>query len=69
MATHKLALIYFIIVDIYITLLMWLLLLSKAPIKMRNSTIKLQIPSELILAKVEEKKMMGRFSMALTKPS
>lgn len=37
------------------------LFLWKAPTKMKNSSIKLLVPGELILAKVEEKKMVGRF--------
>ena len=40
----------------------------KAPTKMRNSPIKLLVPGELILAKVEEKKMVERFGMVLTEP-
>ncbi|KAL8096779.1 hypothetical protein AgCh_037657 [Apium graveolens] len=44
------------------------LFLWKAPTKMRNSPIKLLVPGELILAKVEEKKMVGRFGMVLTEP-
>ncbi|KAK7844386.1 hypothetical protein CFP56_010944 [Quercus suber] len=44
------------------------LFLWKAPTKMGNSLIKLLVPGELILAKVEEKEMVERFSMVLTKP-
>ncbi|KAB5514435.1 hypothetical protein DKX38_028341 [Salix brachista] len=36
-----------------------------APTEMRNSPIKLLVPGELILAKVEEKKMVERFGMVL----
>ncbi|KAH0776682.1 hypothetical protein KY290_008093 [Solanum tuberosum] len=44
------------------------LFLWKAPTKMRNSPIKLLASSKLILAKVEEKKMVERFGMVLTEP-
>ncbi|KAB1212471.1 hypothetical protein CJ030_MR5G005012 [Morella rubra] len=44
------------------------LFLWKAPTKMGNSPIKLLVPGELILAKVEEKEMVERFGMVLTKP-
>uniref|UniRef100_A0A7N0RCS7 Uncharacterized protein n=1 Tax=Kalanchoe fedtschenkoi TaxID=63787 RepID=A0A7N0RCS7_KALFE len=44
------------------------LFLWKAPTEMRNSPIKLLVPGELILAKVEEKEMVERFGMVLTKP-
>lgn len=44
------------------------LFLWKAPTEIGNSPIKLLVPGELILAKVEEKKMVGRFGMVLTKP-
>ncbi|KAM7249651.1 hypothetical protein ACFE04_011482 [Oxalis oulophora] len=39
------------------------LFLWKAPTEMGNSPIKLLVPGELILAKVEEKKMVERFGM------
>ncbi|KAH7511609.1 hypothetical protein FEM48_ZijujMtG0003400 (mitochondrion) [Ziziphus jujuba var. spinosa] len=44
------------------------LFLWKAPTEMGNSPIKLLVPGELILAKVEEKEMVGRFGMVLTEP-
>jgi len=44
------------------------LFLWKAPTKMGNSPIKLLVPGELILAKVEEKEMVERFGMVLTEP-
>ncbi|KAL4292951.1 hypothetical protein AHAS_Ahas18G0079400 [Arachis hypogaea] len=44
------------------------LFLWKAPTEMGNSPIKLLVPGELILAKVEEKEMVERFGMVLTKP-
>lgn len=44
------------------------LFLWKAPTKIGNSPIKLLVPGELILAKVEDKKMVERFGMVLTKP-
>ncbi|PHU03472.1 hypothetical protein BC332_28723 [Capsicum chinense] len=40
----------------------------KAPTKMRNSPIKLLVPGELILDKVEEKKMIEKFRMVITEP-
>ena len=44
------------------------LFLWKAPTEIENSPIKLLVPGELILAKVEEREMVGRFGMVLTKP-
>ncbi|CBI35735.3 unnamed protein product, partial [Vitis vinifera] len=44
------------------------LFIWKAPTEMGNSPIKLLVPGELILAKVEEKEMVGRFGMVLTEP-
>jgi hypothetical protein len=44
------------------------LFLWKAPTEIGNSPIKLLVPGELILAKVEEKEMVGRFGMVLTEP-
>ena len=44
------------------------LFLWKAPTEMGNSPIKLLVPGELILAKVEEKEMVERFGMVLTEP-
>ncbi|KAK8958276.1 hypothetical protein KSP40_PGU010982 [Platanthera guangdongensis] len=44
------------------------LFLWKAPTEIRNSPRKLLVPGELILAKVEEKEMVGRFGMVLTEP-
>ncbi|RZC90378.1 hypothetical protein C5167_029292, partial [Papaver somniferum] len=44
------------------------LFLWKAPTKMGNSPIKLLVPGELILSKVEDKKMIERFDMVLTEP-
>jgi len=44
------------------------LLIWKAPTKMGNSPIKLLVPGKLILAKVEENKMVGGFGMVLTEP-
>ncbi|KAK7231345.1 hypothetical protein RIF29_48382 [Crotalaria pallida] len=44
------------------------LFLWKAPTEMGNSPIKLLVPGELILAKVEEKEMVERFGMVLTNP-
>jgi hypothetical protein len=35
---------------------------------MGNSPIELLVPGKLILAKVEEKKMVGGFGMVLTEP-
>lgn len=49
--------------DVATKLLIW-----KAPTKMGNSPIELLVPGELILAKVEEKEMVGGFGMVLTKP-
>uniref|UniRef100_F6HSH2 Uncharacterized protein n=1 Tax=Vitis vinifera TaxID=29760 RepID=F6HSH2_VITVI len=44
------------------------LFLWKTPTEMGNSPIKLLVPSELILVKVEEKEMVGRFNMVLIEP-
>ncbi|CAL2244890.1 unnamed protein product [Prunus armeniaca] len=44
------------------------LFLWKAPTKMGNSPIKLLVPGELILAKVEEKELVERLGMVLTEP-
>ncbi|KAF9588641.1 hypothetical protein IFM89_014179 [Coptis chinensis] len=44
------------------------LFLWEAPTKMRNFPIKLLVPGELILAKVEKKEMVERFGMVLTEP-
>lgn len=44
------------------------LFLWKAPTEIGNSPIKLLVPGELILAKVEEKEMVERFGMVLTEP-
>ncbi|CAN6455768.1 unnamed protein product [Victoria cruziana] len=44
------------------------LFLWKAPTEMGNSPIKLLVPGELILAKVEDKEMVGRFGMVLIEP-
>ncbi len=44
------------------------LLIWKAPTKMGNSPIELLVPGKLILAKVEEKKMVEGFGMVLTEP-
>lgn len=44
------------------------LFLWKAPTEIGNSPRKLLVPGELILAKVEEKEMVGRFGMVLTEP-
>ncbi|KAL9667561.1 hypothetical protein QQ045_001923 [Rhodiola kirilowii] len=44
------------------------LFLWKVPTELKNSPIKLLVPGELILAKVEEKEMVERFGMVLTKP-
>ena len=44
------------------------LLIWKAPTKMGNSPIELLVPGKLILAKVEENKMVGGFGMVLTEP-
>ncbi|GLJ59652.1 hypothetical protein SUGI_1517790 [Cryptomeria japonica] len=44
------------------------LFIWKAPTKMGNSPTELLVPGELILAKVEDKEMVGGFGMVLTEP-